>query len=160
LSLILQKYIADAGNVTLEGYDLTTFTEEAAMEKTVYGGGALIALALIAGSMFIPTSFVMVLASTSLVANIARGIVVALMIALIVTNPPRSEVFRTILGTASFGFAYWALMHTLSGTIQLADSVLYLVAAIAFAIEALEINYVEELPPKIKAKTSLKSKTA
>jgi hypothetical protein len=125
------------------------------MDKAVYGGGALIALALIAGSVFIPTSFVMVLASTSLVANIARVFMVALMLALIVTNPPRSEVFRTILGTASFGFGYWALMHTLSGTIQLADSVLYLVAAIAFAIEALEINVVEELPKKIKDKTSL-----
>jgi hypothetical protein len=138
--------------VAAEGYNLMIFTEEAVMEKAVYGGGALIALALIAGSMFIPTSFIMVLASTSLVANIARAIVVALMVALIVTNPPRSLIFRRVLAAASFGFGYWALMHTLSGTIQLADSVLYLVAAISFAIEALEVNVVEDIPEKLKIK--------
>ena len=130
------------------------------MDKAVYAGGALIALALIAGSIFIPTSFVMVLASTSLIANIARVIVIGLMIALIVTNPPRSEAFRAVLGVASLSFGYWALMHTLSGTIQLADSVLYLVAAIAFAIEALEVNVVEEVPEKLKIKLGSTKKTA
>ncbi len=124
------------------------------MDKAVYGGGALIALALIAGSVFIPTSFVMVLASTSLVANIARVIVIGLMIALIVTNPPRSQAFRAVLAAASFGFGYYALMHTLSGTIQLADSVLYLQAAVAFAIEALEVNVVEKLPENLQAKVA------
>jgi hypothetical protein len=130
------------------------------MDKAVYVGGALIALALIAGSIFIPTSFVMVLASTSLVANIGRVIIVGLMIALIVTNPPRSLVFRRVLAAASFGFGYWALMHTLSGTIQLADSVLYLVAAIAFAIEALEVNVVEEIPEQLKIKLGPAKKAA
>jgi hypothetical protein len=130
------------------------------MDKAVYGGGALIALALIAGSIFIPNSFVMVLASTSLVSDIARVIMVALMVALIVTNPPRSEVFRSALAVASFSFAYYALAHAFSGTIQLADSVLYLQAAIAFAIEALEINVVEEIPEKLKTKKSLLTETA
>jgi hypothetical protein len=108
------------------------------MEKTVYAGGALIAAALIAGSIFIPTSFVMVLASTSLAANIARGIIIALMLGLILTNPPRSHAFRAALAAASVGFLYYAWQHAVSGTIQLADSVLFLQAAIAFAIEALE----------------------
>jgi hypothetical protein len=130
------------------------------MDKAVYGGGALIALALIAGSIFIPGSFVMVLASTSVMADIARGIIVALMITLIVTNPPRSEVFRFLLGAASFSFAYYAMAHALSGTIQLADSALYLQAAVAFAIEALEINIVEEVPEELKTKKSLFAKTA
>jgi hypothetical protein len=108
------------------------------MDKTVYAGTSLIALALLAGSFFIPSSFVMVLASTSLVANVARIVVVLLMIGLIVTNPPRSRGFRATLAAASVGFLYYALAHALSGTIQIADSVLYLVAAISFAIEALE----------------------
>jgi hypothetical protein len=108
------------------------------MDKTVYAGTSLIALALLAGSFFIPSSFVMVLASTSVVANVARIVVVLLMIGLIVTNPPRSRGFRTTLAAASVGFLYYALAHALSGTIQIADSVLYLVAAISFAIEALE----------------------
>lgn len=130
------------------------------MDKAVYGGGILIAAALIAGSIFIPTSFVMVLASTSLAANIARVIVIALMVTLMVTNPPRSQVFRIILGAASFGFGYYAWMHTLSGTIQLADSVLYLVGAIAFAIEALEINVVEEVPETLAFKKKATAKAA
>lgn len=126
------------------------------MNKAVFGGGMLVALSLIAGSLFIPTSFVMVLASTSLAANIARAVVVLLMVGLLVTNPPRSVVFRALLGAASIGFGSWALMHALSGTIQLADSVLYLQAAIAFAIEGLEINYFETDPGKAQLEASLR----
>lgn len=134
------------------------------MDKTVYAGGALIAAALIAGSIFIPTSFVMVLASTSLAANIARVIVVLLMFGLIITNPPRSHAFRVLLGVASFGFLYYAVQHALSGTIQLADSILFLQASIAFAIEALEPSVqrrpkaVEELD--LAALRGLREKTA
>jgi hypothetical protein len=108
------------------------------MNKTVYAGAGLIALALLAGSLFIPGSFVMTLASSSVAANVARIVIIGLMIGLIITNPPRSRVFRTALGVASVGFLGYAWNHAMSGTIQLADSILYLQAAIAFAIEALE----------------------
>lgn len=126
------------------------------MDKTVYGGALLIALALIAGSIFIPGSFVMTLASSSLAANIGRGVIIGLMIGLMVTNPPRSLTFRAILSAAAVGFACYAIAHAFSGTIQLADSILYLVAAIAFAIESLEVNYIETDPGRIQLEASLR----
>lgn len=108
------------------------------MDKAVYAGGALIAVALILGSMLIPGSFVMTLASTSTLMNVMRFVIIALMIGLIVTNPPRSRKFRAILAITSVTLLYMAAARALSGTIQVADSVLFLQAGISFAIEALE----------------------
>lgn len=108
------------------------------MNKAVYVGGVLIALALMAGSIWAPSSLEMTFVSSSLAAVIGRGIIVTLMAVLIFTNPPRSQVVRRLLFMASIGFAYWAIANALSGTIHLVDSFLYLQVAVALAVEALE----------------------
>ena len=108
------------------------------MTKSVYWGSLLIIAALVAGSLWMPNSFVMTFVSTSTTMVVARLVLAAMMVALIVTNPPRSHALRATLAVASAFFAAWAIQYSLSGTIALADAVLFLHASISFALAALE----------------------
>jgi hypothetical protein len=108
------------------------------MSKSVYAGSLLIALTLMLGSLFAPQSFLMSFVSSSEIINIIRAILALLMLGLMFTNPPRSVVFRAVLGAMSGGFVVWAIAYLFNGTIRLADSVLFLHAAVSFALASLE----------------------
>jgi hypothetical protein len=112
------------------------------MAKFTYVGSLLIAVTLIVGSFYFPQSFIMSFVSSSAAMIAARTILAALMIGLIVTNPPRSKAFRTMLGAASAGLFMLAVGDIFSGTIQIADSILFLHAALSFAIASLETRQV------------------
>jgi len=108
------------------------------MDKTVYVGSLLIALMLILGSVLFPSSAVMWLASTSELMDIARGIMVALMLGLIFTNPPRSARFRLLLGTVSFAFGVWGLRQLFNGSVHIIDAMLLLETSVAFCLASIE----------------------
>ncbi len=124
------------------------------MDKAVYAGSIIISLALIAGSVLIPNSAAMWLASTSDIMNIARVILIVMMIGLFVTNPPRSLRFRRILGAVSLSFVGIALVRTFGGSVHIIDALLFFEAAVAFGLAAIEAeplpsvseedNYVEK----------------
>jgi hypothetical protein len=115
------------------------------MTKSVYWGSLLITLTLILGSLLAPQSFIMTFVSTDGFMVGMRFVLVALMLALIVTNPPRSHTLRALLASASFVFFAWAINYALSGTIALADAVLFLHASISFAISAIEPSTVRQI---------------
>ena len=108
------------------------------MTKTVYAGTLLIILTLIAGSIWAPGSFIMTFVSTDTTMLIARVVLSAMLITLLVTNPPRSYALRVLLGLSSAIFFTWAVQYALSGTIAVADAILFLHASISFALAAVE----------------------
>jgi hypothetical protein len=108
------------------------------MTRATYFGSFLIALTLVIGSLYFADSFVMTFASNSLVINIARIILMALMLGLMFSEPPRSSKFRALLAVASATFVYWALNYAMRGSVAIADSILFIHAALSFGIAALE----------------------
>ena len=115
------------------------------MTRSVYWGSVLITLTLILGSILVPNSFIMTFVSTESAIVAMRFVLAVLMIALIVTNPPRTHTLRALLGGASFLFLTWAINYALSGTIAIADAVLFLHASISFAIAAIEPSTVRQI---------------
>lgn len=122
------------------------------MDKMVYIGAILISLILIAGSVFFPASAVMWLASTSVAMNVARLVLIGMMIGLVVTSPPRRREFRLLLGVIGLAFGSWAVARLLSGSTQVIDALLFLAAAVSFGIAAIEA---EPLPAEADATYSL-----
>lgn len=108
------------------------------MTKTVYAGTLLIILTLIAGSIWAPGSFIMTFVSTETSMMVARVVLSAMLITLLVTNPPRSYALRALLGLSSAVFFTWAINYALSGTIAIADAILFIHASISFALAAVE----------------------
>jgi hypothetical protein len=108
------------------------------MTRMTYFGSFIIAAALLVGSLFFSDSFVMTFASTSTGIDIARIILMVLMLGLMFSEPPRSAKFRTVLAMASGCFVFWALNYAMRGSVAIADSVLFLHAALSFGIAALE----------------------
>lgn len=108
------------------------------MDKTIYSGSILISLFLIAGSVWFPEDASMWLASSSLSMNIARGLLIVLMVGLLLTDPPRRREFRLLLGAVSLGFAAWAVNWLFSGTVAMVDTLVFFEASTAFALAAIE----------------------
>jgi len=110
------------------------------VDKTVYSGTILICLTLLAGSMWFPDNAAMWLASTSIIMNVGRVVIIGLMLGLVFTDPPRQRNFRLLLSGAALVFLMAALQHLYSGSVQLIDALLFLEAAVAFGIAAGEGN--------------------
>jgi len=110
------------------------------VDRTVYSGTILICLTLIAGSIWFPENAAMWLASTSVIMNMARVVVIGLMLGLIFTDPPRQRAFRLLLSGAALGFLIIALQRTFGGSTQLVDALLFLEAGVAFGLAAAEGN--------------------
>jgi hypothetical protein len=108
------------------------------MTRLTYFGSFLIAAALVIGSIFFSDNFVMTFASTSVGINVARGILIALMLGLMLSEPPRSAAFRALLSMASVCFVLWAFNYAMRGSVAIADSILFIHAAVSFGIAALE----------------------
>ncbi len=118
------------------------------MDRTVYVGAIASCLFLMIGSVFFPNGAGMWLASSSLSMNITRIILVLLFFGLMTTAPPRTRVFRMVLGVTSLGLVAWAINWALSGTMNLIDSVVFLEAAAVFGLAATELTGPNELSEK------------
>jgi hypothetical protein len=114
--------------------------KEGQVDKTVYSGTILICLTLLAGSIWFPDNAAMWLASTSIIMNVGRVLIVGLMLGLVFTDPPRQRNFRLLLSGAALVFLIAALQHLYSGSVQLIDALLFFEAAVAFGIAAVEGN--------------------
>lgn len=108
------------------------------MDKTLYSASILIALVLMAGSAFFPNNAVMWLASTSVWMDIARTAIVLLMIGLLLTEPPRSLLFRALLGVGGILMATAAIIPVMQGSIHVLDVLLAAESSVAFFLAAIE----------------------
>lgn len=114
------------------------------MVKTLYAASLIFAVLLIVGSTLIPGSTFMSLASTTAMVDAVRGVLVAAMIALLLTRPPRHWLFRAGLGIIAVAFLVTAGSLFVGSSMHVLDMLLFTEAAIAFGLAALEIEPAEE----------------
>lgn len=99
---------------------------------------------LLIGGIYYPGSLMMAFAGTSTAYLVLRIVIMALLIGLLVTNPPRSRLFRTMLAVWAVALAVLAGQLLLSYQIFLLDAIVYIEVAIIFGTEALEAKTAAE----------------
>lgn len=110
------------------------------MNKTIFGGSLASVIFLIVGSFVFPSSPIMWLASTGIIYSVIRFLMAALLIAVIVSNPPRRRSIRLAMGGMGAFLVAWGLLLAVTNSMHLLDIVLFLEVGIAFGLEALELN--------------------
>ena len=109
------------------------------MFKKLYSGiTTLIVLATLAISMNGLENGISLLITSSVTANVFRAGIVVLLLALLLTHPPRSLSFRAILFASSVGLLTVPLALLLSYSLSLLDALIFLMVGIICAVEALE----------------------
>lgn len=111
------------------------------MKRTLIIGTLLLTTTLLIGAVYYPDSPLMWLAGTTLRFEIARGIVLAALIAILVTTPPRAVYFRYMLGAASLILGVGSIVMMFQYTLPIIDAIVFFESAIILAIEALEMSY-------------------
>ena len=85
-----------------------------------------------------PTSSVLWLTSTSTPYNYSRLVIMAVLLFMLFTTPPRNTLLRWTIGYGSIALASWSILNTYNNNIQLLDGMTYLLAAISTGTAALE----------------------
>lgn len=98
----------------------------------------MIVSALLIGGLYYPDSFAMNLADKSLMFAVLRAVLGVLLVGLLVTDPPRSLILRSVIGTTSVLLVIISTYLLLNFQMFLLDAVVFLQVAIIFGIEALE----------------------
>ncbi len=94
--------------------------------------------ALLVGGLYYPGSFAMNLADTTTTFAALRAVVAVLLVGLLITNPPRSIVLRSIIGVTSLLLVSISTYLVMNFQMYVLDAVVFLQVAIIFGIEALE----------------------
>jgi hypothetical protein len=102
------------------------------------GSTLLITSGLLVGGIYYPNDFFMHFAASSPVYTALRVSIIVIMVGLLLTEPPRSVVFRTIV--ASWAVLLTSLVINLLVTYQvnLFDIIMFMELAVIFTIESLE----------------------
>lgn len=85
-----------------------------------------------------PDSPVMWLASTSIEFTILRLVLIAILFAMFVTNPPRNVIFRAVVGATCMVLAGWALFATYENSMKILDTMMILESTIICGLMVLE----------------------
>jgi hypothetical protein len=96
---------------------------------------------LFVGTLLIPNSPGMWLASDAVGYTIVRLILMASLFGLLITNPPRNPAFRALVGVVAVCLGAWALIATYQNSMEILDSASILAASLAIGITALEFRY-------------------
>lgn len=110
------------------------------MEKAVYGGSLASTAFLLAGTYLFPASPIMWLAGMSLAYTIFRLVMVAMLVTVIFTTPPRKMFIRFAMGVLAAVLVSWGVALMLQGSYKLLDMILFVELGIAFGLGALEVN--------------------
>lgn len=108
------------------------------ISKLLVGSTILMVVALVVGSVVYPNSLVMNFAGKTESYDFLRGGLVVLLIGLLVTNPPRSVLLRSVLATGSVLLVATSVHLLLTYQINILDVIVFMQIAIIFGIEALE----------------------
>lgn len=108
------------------------------MKKLLIITTMLIVLAMLFDGMFYKDAPLMWLASTSLNYAYMRIALLAVLLTLLVTSPPRSQYFRIFLAGFASALCLSTLWLSYWYAINLLDAVIFIEVAIIFMIEALE----------------------
>jgi hypothetical protein len=85
-----------------------------------------------------PNNSVVWLASTAPAFSLVRIAMMAVLLALLVTNPPRSIILRIVIGLFSIGLISWALRSTYDYHMKLLDTFSLLEVGLSAGISVLE----------------------
>lgn len=96
--------------------------------------------ALLVSGIYDPSSPLMWLASTAPLYAYIRGAIIAVLIVLLVTNPPRSKEFRLSVGIFSAVLLCLSLYFTFNFQMGMTDGFSLMEVAIVCGIEALEME--------------------
>jgi hypothetical protein len=118
------------------------------MNRLIFGGSLASALFLIIGTYVFPSSDMMWLASTSLAYTVVRCAMVAVLLVVLFTDPPRKIAVRLLMGAAAATLVGWGSALIASDSMHVLDVVLFLEVGFAFGLEALELNE-EEVEERI-----------
>ena len=91
--------------------------------------------------LFAPNSPVMWLASSSVNFAFLRMVLMLVLVALLVTKPPRNIVFRICVGFLSVGLVSWSLVSTYNNQMMLLDTLVILQTCISAGLIILERDY-------------------
>ena len=113
---------------------------------------------LLVGCLVAPESAAFWLATKSQDYTIIRLVLLISLGLLLVTNPPRNKVLRTVIGAVASVTGLWALGQTYQNEMQILDSMSILAASVSAGIAVLEyVPDTEEIGEKLataKAKIS------
>lgn len=112
------------------------------MKNFIIIGTAILVAALLVGGIYFPDAPLMWFASTGAVYSVLRGITLAALVLLLVTNPPRSRNFRMILSGLAIFIGTFAVSAIETYSVGLIDAAVFSQVAILLGIEALEIGEV------------------
>lgn len=87
-----------------------------------------------------PNASAVWLASPAQTFDILRSGVMAVLLMLMFTNPPRNVLLRTIVGISAIALTGWSGYMAYEGTIQLLDGLVLLAAGITALIAVLEFE--------------------
>lgn len=110
--------------------------------KVLIGWTLVFIAALLLTGLYYPQSLLMAFAGSGTAYIIIRAVIMVLLIGLLVTHPPRSLLFRTMLGVWAVALSVLVGQLLLSYQIHILDAVVFIEVAIIFAIEALEMSKV------------------
>jgi hypothetical protein len=110
------------------------------MNKMIYGGAFLASVTLAIGAVWFPNQPFMWLASTSLNFIILRCVLAIMALALLMSHPPRSIIFRTVLSVTGAVLLSWALRETYNNAMKLMDGTMLTSIAISFLLAAAELR--------------------
>lgn len=94
-------------------------------------------------------------ASTSVHYQIIRGILIASLLVVLFSHPPRALYFRWFIGGLSLGLIIIAIASVLTYSMNLLDMIVFIETAIILGVEALEEEHIRlrGITDKITAKT-------
>ena len=108
------------------------------VSKSLIVATFLLVAVLLVGGVYFPTNPLMWFAGTSDVYQVIRGVILALMVALFLSRPPRSIIFRVLLGVSAAALLAVPIFGVITYQIGAVDAVVFTEVAIILAIEALE----------------------
>jgi hypothetical protein len=114
---------------------------------------------LLSLGIWMPESSVMWIASTSQGFTEIRAVLFSVLIALLVTNPPRNPAFRAGVGACSTLIAVWAISSLYTFQMQYLDTLALLLFSISSGLAVLELEQTAEVKVPQKQKKS-RPKTA
>jgi hypothetical protein len=107
--------------------------------------GFLLTLSFIA-----PNAPEMWMASAATGYNVLRAALMVILLALLVTNPPRNVYFRCFVGLIAIALGAWSIWSTYEDHLQLFDTVSILAASVSMGIAVLEYNPAADAPTIIR----------
>ncbi len=99
------------------------------------------------------------LASTDQSYDLLRSGVMAMLVVLMFTNPPRNVVLRIVVGIAAVGLAGWSVYMVYQNVMQLLDGIILLAAGITSLVAVLEYESEDGLEQTVSPKLTYSARS-